>query len=294
MNKNVVIIGLGIAGMSCAIYLKRAGLDVLVIEKDTPGGQLNKTNIVENYPGFSKVTGPELAFNIFEQVQKLDVEYLYDEVIDIKKEEDKFIIKTKNNEITSKYLVIATGRAPRKLKLANEDRLIGNGISYCALCDGSLYKDKEVAVIGGGNSAVEDAIYLSNICKKVYIIHRRDTFRAESKLIEELNSIDNIEIIYNSEVKEYVLKDDIIDKLRLNNDKEIEVDGVFVAIGYEPISSMLDIDNDNNYIIVDSKMNTSMDNVYAVGDAIKKDVYQLITAANEGVISAVDIIKKES
>jgi len=294
VNKSVVIIGSGIAGMSCAIYLKRAGLDVLVIEKDTPGGQLNKTNVVENYPGFSSITGPELAFNIFEQVQKLDVEYLYDEVIDIKKEEDKFIIKTKNNEINSKYLVIATGRAPRKLKLANEDRLIGNGISYCALCDGSLYKNKDVAVIGGGNSAVEDAIYLSKICNKVYIIHRRDTFRAETKLIEELESIDNIEIIYNSEVKDYILKDNKIDKVKLNNDKLIEVDGVFVAIGYEPISSMLELDSDNNYIIVDSKMNTSIDNVYAIGDAIKKDVYQLVTASNEGVISAVDIIRKES
>jgi len=294
VNKSVVIIGSGIAGMSCAIYLKRAGLDVLVIEKDAPGGQLNKTNVVENYPGFSSITGPELAFNIFEQVQKLDVEYLYDEVIDIKKEEDKFIIKTKNNEINSKYLVIATGRAPRKLKLANEDRLIGNGISYCALCDGSLYKNKDVAVIGGGNSAVEDAIYLSKICNKVYIIHRRDTFRAETKLIEELENIDNIEIIYNSEVKDYILKDNKIDKVKLNNDKLIEVDGVFVAIGYEPISSMLELDSDNNYIIVDSKMNTSIDNVYAIGDAIKKDVYQLVTASNEGVISAVDIIRKES
>jgi len=294
VNKSVVIIGSGIAGMSCAIYLKRAGLDVLVIEKDAPGGQLNKTNVVENYPGFSSITGPELAFNIFEQVQKLDVEYLYDEVIDIKKEEDNFIIKTKNNEINSKYLVIATGRAPRKLKLANEDRLIGNGISYCALCDGSLYKNKDVAVIGGGNSAVEDAIYLSKICNKVYIIHRRDTFRAETKLIEELESIDNIEIIYNSEVKDYILKDNKIDKVKLNNDKLIEVDGVFVAIGYEPISSMLELDSDNNYIIVDSKMNTSIDNVYAIGDAIKKDVYQLVTASNEGVISAVDIIRKES
>lgn len=294
MDRKIVIIGSGIAGMSSAIYLKRAGLDVLIIEKDVPGGQLNKTNIVENYPGYTSINGSDLALNIYNQVKNLGVEYLYDEVIDIKENNKQFTIKTKNKEITSKYLIIATGRAPRKLNLDNEDRLIGKGISYCALCDGNLYKNKNVAVIGGGNSAVEDAIYLSKICNKVTLIHRKNNLRAETKLVEDIKKINNIEILYNTNVIKYITKDDKIHKLELNDNRKIEVDGVFIAIGYEPICSMIDVKNDNNYIIVDSKMHTSINNAYAIGDAIKKEVYQLITASNEGVIAAVDIIKKEN
>lgn len=292
MEEKVVIIGSGIAGMSSAIYLKRAGIDPLIIEKEVAGGQLHKANVIENYPGFEKISGPDLAFNIYNQVKKLDVRYLYDGVINITKE-DTIIIKTKKEEIKTKYLIIATGRAPRKLNLENEERLIGKGISYCALCDGSLYKNKDVVVIGGGNSAIEDAIYLANICNKVSVIHRRNNLRAEDKLVEQLKEFPNTQIIYDNEVVEYITNEDKLTKVKLKDNREIKADGVFIAIGYEPIANMLKLENDNNYIIVDSKMHTSLPNVYAIGDAIKKDVYQLVTAANEGVIAAVDIIKHE-
>lgn len=291
MKSDVVIIGAGIAGMSASIYLSRAGVSSIIIEKDVPGGQLNKTNSVKNYPGFESISGPDLAMNLFNQVNSLDVKFLYDEVVDITSG-DEFIVKTSNYEITCNYVIVATGRSAKKLNLNNEDRLVGHGISYCALCDGNLYKNLDVAIIGGGNSACEDALYLSNICNKVYLIHRRSLFRAEKSLIDEINKSKNIEILYNTEVKEYIDKDNNISSIILNNGSKLDVSGVFIAIGYEPIFKMLNIDNENGYIIVDDKMHTSMDGVYAVGDAIKKDVYQLITAANEGVIAAIDIIKK--
>lgn len=291
MKSDVVIIGAGIAGMSASIYLSRAGVSSIIIEKDVPGGQLNKTNSVKNYPGFESISGPDLAMNLFNQVNSLDVKFLYDEVVDITSG-DEFIVKTSNYEITCSYVIVATGRSAKKLNLNNEDRLVGHGISYCALCDGNLYKNLDVAIIGGGNSACEDALYLSNICNKVYLIHRRSLFRAEKSLIDEINKSKNIEILYNTEVKEYIDKDNNISSIILNNGSKLDVSGVFIAIGYEPIFKMLNIDNENGYIIVDDKMHTSMDGVYAVGDAIKKDVYQLITAANEGVIAAIDIIKK--
>ena len=291
MQKEVVIIGSGIAGMSCAIYLIRAGIKPLIIEKDVPGGQLHKANSIENYPGFDKISGPDLAFNIYNQVKKLDVEYLFDEVVDIKKEKN-IIIKTRKEQIETKYLVIATGRAPRKLNLEHEEELIGKGISYCALCDGNLYKNKDVLVIGGGNSAILDAIYLASICHKVTIIHRRNNLRAETKLTLDLEKYDNVDIIYNNQVTDYIIENGKLAKVKLKDNTTINADGVFIAIGYEPIANMLKLDSDNNYIIVDSKMHTSIDNVYAIGDAIKKDIYQLITASNEGVICAVDIINK--
>lgn len=292
MEEKVVIIGSGIAGMSSAIYLLRAGINPLIIEKEVAGGQLHKASVIENFPGFDKISGPDLAFNIYNQVKKLGVRYLYDEVINITND-NEIIIKTKKEEIKTKYLIIATGRAPRKLNLNNEDRLIGKGVSYCALCDGALYKNKDVVIVGGGNSAVEDAIYLAKICNKVTLIHRRNELRAENKLIEELKEFNNIEIIYDNEITDYILDDDKIVKVKLKDDREIKTSGVFIAIGYEPICNMLDLENEKNYIIVDNKMHTSIDNIYAVGDAIKKDIYQLITASNEGVIAAVDIIKNE-
>lgn len=290
-NYDAVIIGSGIAGMTAAIYLKRGGLNPLVIEEGTPGGQLNKITAIENYPGFLKIDGPDLTAEIYSQVEKLNVEYLFDKVIkvDLTKEEKE--ITTLNKTITCKYLVIATGRLSKKL-FSDDERYIGSGISYCALCDGQLYKDQDVAVVGGGNSALEEALYLSNISKSVTIILRKDTFRGDHTLIEQVKNTKNIKCVYNSNITEYNIENGKLTGVLLDNGKTINVTGLFISIGSVPSGEIFAVDKDKGFIIVDNECMTNVDNVYACGDVIKKDVYQLTTAASEGTIVAYSIIKK--
>ena len=282
LNHDVVIIGSGIAGMTAGIYLKRNNIDCLIIENDAPGGQLNRSNKIENYPGYVSIDGPSLAYNIYNQVTKLDIDYLFDEIINI--DFNNNIIKTNSNEIKYKYLIIATGRSPKKLDILNKYE--GNGVSYCAICDGNLYKNKDVLVIGGGNSAFEEAIYLSNICNNVTIMHRNDNLRADIYEIEKVKNTDNINIVLNEEINEISEEDD---KFIINN--KYKVDGIFVCIGYTPNSSLFNLEKANDYILVDNHYKTNIDNVYAVGDIIKKEVYQLTTATSEATIASIDIIK---
>lgn len=284
---DVVIIGSGIAGMSAAIYLKRNNKSVLVIENDTPGGQLNRSSLIENYPGYVSISGPDLACNIYNQVSNLNIDYYFG---DIKKISfDKNTIYT-DEEVIYKYLIIATGRSPRKLDILND--YIGNGVSYCAICDGTLYKDKIVCVVGGGNSALESAMYLSYICSKVYLIHRNDEYRAEGILVDKLLQKSNIECIKNARITELKETNDKLSSVVINNDKEIICDGIFIEIGNVPVPIKCDgLKLDDNYIVVDSSMKTSVDGVYACGDIIKKEVYQISTAVGEGTMAAVSIIR---
>lgn len=290
-SRKVVIIGSGVAGMTAAIYLKRAGIDILVIESDAPGGQLNRSSSIENYPGFKFIDGPTLAMNIYEQVMNLKVDYLFDKVVEIKESGDKKIVKNSKEEIECEYVVMATGRTSRTLNLDNERKYIGNGISFCALCDGNLYKDKEVVIVGGGNSAIEEAIYLASLCKKVTVIHRKDKLTAEEALINTLKTYDNVEIIYNVNIKKYNEEDNKIVSITLDNDKVIPTSGVFIAIGYVPINNLIDVKKDNGYIVVNNKYETSIKNIYACGDAIKKSAYQIATAVGEATNVAYNIIK---
>ena len=291
-NRNVVIIGSGVAGMTAAIYLKRAGIDTLIIECDAPGGQLNKSSSIENYPGFKFIDGPTLAMNIYEQVIDLETDYLFDKVVEIKEKDDKKIVITSKEKIECDYIIMATGRTSRTLNLDNERKYIGKGISYCALCDGNFYKDKKVIIVGGGNSAIEEAIYLASICRKVTIIHRRDKLTAEEALINNLKEYNNVEIIYNANIKKYDDKDDKIVSVTLDNDMVIPTSGVFIAIGYVPINNLIDVKKDNGYIVVDDNYETSIKNIYACGDAIKKNTYQIATAVGEATNAASNIIKK--
>lgn len=285
-----IIIGSGIAGMTAAIYLKRANINTLIVESSAPGGQMLKSSSIENYPGYKNIDGPTLAFNIFEQVNELNTDYLYEEVIDV--DFKNKIIKTNSKEIKYNYLIIATGRKNRKLNLENEEKLLGKGISYCALCDGNLYKDKEVAVVGGGNSAIEEALYLSNVCKKVTIIYRGNKLKAEDRSVDLVNNKNNIEIIYNNEIKKYNIKNNKLDSIILSNNNIINCDGIFINIGYVPNSETFDVKKDNNgYILVDNNYKTNIEGVYACGDIIKKDLYQLTTATGEASICASNIIK---
>ena len=285
----VVILGSGIAGMTAGIYLKRGGLDVLVVEDNIPGGVLNEIPSIENYPGYEEISGPDLAMNIYNQLTKLGVKILNKKITSIDLN-NKII----NNNIKYEYLVIATGRKSRMLSLEHEKELLGKGISTCALCDGFFYKDKKVAVVGGGSSSLTEALYLSKICKEVIIIHRRDKLTADKYLIDKVNSTKNIKVLYNSNITKYNQNNNKLTSVIINIKDNLEVEGVFLAIGSTPNSEIFNVNKDNNYIIVDSNYMTNIDKVYAIGDVIKKDYYQLSTASSDAVVAASNIIKREN
>jgi len=291
---DVIIIGAGVAGISAAIYAKRSNMNVLVIEKETPGGQINKTSIIENYPGFTSIQGPDLAFKLFEQLRALEVDYKALEVKKIIDNKDYKTVVTNKEEYKTKTVIIATGRIPKKLGKENEDKLYGKGISFCSICDGNLYKNKDIAIVGGGNSAAEEGLYLSNIASHLTILNRSDKLRADEAMVKELKNKENIDILYNTEVSKFNIKDGVLDSIEIENKEDrstinLNVSGVFVFIGYEPASKFLedlDILDENKYVVVNSKMETKIPGIYACGDVIKKDVYQIVTSESEGAIAA--------
>lgn len=285
-----IIIGAGVAGTTSSIYLKRWNFNILLLEKNMPGGIISNTSIIENYPGIKKIDGSTFAMNLYEQIKELDINYKYGNASEITQKNNLFIVNTDLGNYQTKSIIIATGRTPRKLNLENEDKLIGNGISYCATCDGLLYKDKEVCVVGVGNSALEESLYLSKICKKITIINRSSKLRADEILIEKVKNTANIEVMYNSNIiklkeKQNKLTNIIIKKE--NETKELLCHGLFIYIGFEPIiPNVPNLKLNDNYIVVDEKMQTNIDNICACGDIIKKDLYQIITAAGEGATAA--------
>lgn len=285
-----IIIGAGISGCTAAIYLKRAGLNILMLEKKAIGGQIINTSEIENYPTITSTDGFTFSENLKKQIENLNIEIKYEEVLDIKNDTIKEVI-TKNNIYLTKNIIIATGRTPRKLELDNENTLLGKGISYCATCDGFFYKNKDVAILGGGNSALEAAIYLSKICNSITIINRSEKLRADYELINEVKNLKNIQIIYNEQIKELKENNGYLDGIVLNG-RTLKVDGLFVYIGLIPTLPFIknvNLNLDNGYIVVDDKMKTNIDGIYACGDIIKKDLYQIITAASEGAIAASNI-----
>lgn len=285
-----IIIGAGISGCTAAIYLKRAGLNILMLEKKAIGGQIINTSEIENYPTITSTDGFTFSENLKKQIENLNIEIKYEEVLDIKNDTIKEVI-TKNNIYLTKNIIISTGRTPRKLELDNENTLLGKGISYCATCDGFFYKNKDVAILGGGNSALEAAIYLSKICNSITIINRSEKLRADYELINEVKNLKNIQIIYNEQIKELKENNGYLDGIVLN-DRTLKVDGLFVYIGLIPTLPFIknvNLNLDNGYIVVDDKMKTNIDGIYACGDIIKKDLYQIITAASEGAIAASNI-----
>lgn len=279
---DVIIIGAGIAGITSAIYLKRSNKKVLLIEENVVGGQLNRSNIIENYPGFPCIEGPTLAYNLYNQANDLNIEFLYEKVTNVLFNQN--IVVTENDNIEYKYLIIATGRSPKKLEILNDYQ--NNGVSYCAVCDGALYKNKDVLVVGGGSSAFEEALYLSNIAKNVTILNRSNKLKAELKLINEVKNKQNITLINNEEIKEITKEND---NFIINN--KYLYQGIFVCIGYIPNNKIFTLEKENDYIIVNEKRKTNINNVYAIGDAIKKEVYQLVSATYDAVIASYDIIK---
>lgn len=299
MIYDTIIIGAGPAGLAAGIYAKRAELKTIIIEKaPMSGGQIVNTYEVDNYPGLPGMSGFELANRFRKHCDKLNVEFVEGEVAKIEANGNNKVVTLENGtSYTTRTIIIAGGAVHRKLGVEGEDKLMGMGVSYCATCDGAFFKNAEVAVIGGGDVAVEDAIFLARIAKKVYVIHRRDEFRAAKSLVSTLVSMDNVEILWNS-VVEKIVGEDAVEKIEIQNvktkeEKEIPIEGVFVAVGTEPISSIYDgtIEMDEKgYIVADESCVTNVPGIFVAGDIRTKPLRQVITAASDGAnaITAVE------
>ncbi len=289
---DIIIIGAGTAGLSAAIYALRAGKSVLLMEQLTYGGQIINTPEVENYPGIKSISGFDFAQGLYEQAEALGAELKYEQVTGIEDGEVKKV-KTSGGEYECKAIILATGAKNRPLGLDKETEFIGSGISYCATCDGAFFKGRVVAVNGGGNTALEDALFLSNYCKKVYLIHRRDEFRGEAKQVDKLKEKENIEFVLNSTITE-LLGEDELKGVRVHDkvsgeDKDIELDGLFIAIGQIPenaaFAPLVELDK-GGYIVAGEDCRTNVDGIYAAGDCRTKTVRQLTTAAADGAVAA--------
>lgn len=289
---DVIIVGAGPAGLTAAIYACRANLKVLVLEAMTYGGQIINTPSIENYPALFKVSGFDFATNLYNQAKELGSEIKFEKVIKIIPGKEKEVI-TSTNSYKAKAIIIATGAVSRKLNLPNEDEFVGKGISYCATCDGNFYKGQVVAVNGGGNTAFEDAIYLADIAKKVYLIHRRNEFRADASLVEQAKKKKNIEFILNSKIIK-LNGDDKLSSITLNNNKELNIDGLFIAIGKVPetinFASVVKTTKDG-YFESNEECLTNQEGIFVAGDAREKELRQLVTATSDGAIAATAAIK---
>ncbi len=287
---DIIIVGSGPAGMSAAVYGKRAGLSVLVIEKVYYGtGQVAESSHVDNYLGIPGINGYELGEKFRSHAEGLGVEFKDGEVIRFEKAADRWYVHLKNGQtLESKTVVYAAGAAHRHLGVPGEEEFSGKGVSYCATCDGAFFKGKDVAVVGGGNTAMDDAIYLADICNKVYLVHRRDVFRGDATTLTKLKETENIELVVPAKVQE-VKGEQVVTALQLEDGRSLEVSGVFVAVGMQPATSMLQgivLMDDNGYIIADETGKTSAAGFFAAGDVRTKELRQIITAVADGANAA--------
>ena len=291
---DTIIIGAGPAGLTSAIYLRRANKKVLVLEAKGFGGQIANADKVENYPGIAQISGFDLANNLYQQAKNMGAEIKFETVESVQKDKT---VKTNNAIYQGKTVIIANGAAKRKLNLNKETDFIGKGVSYCATCDGNFFKGKTVAVVGGGNSALEDALYLSDVAKKVFIIHQFDEFNAEEKYLEDLSQKNNVSFLMKSTVTELngTQKLEAITVTNQNkNTQKIETDGLFIAIGQEPknqvFSNVVDL-NEAGYIQCGNGVYTKTDGIFAAGDTCEKELRQLTTAVSDGSLAATAALK---
>ena len=291
---DIIIVGAGPAGLTAAIYGRRANKSVLVLEAKSYGGQIINTLDIENYPANNHISGFDFATNLYNQAKELGAEIVFDKVVEVT---DSKQVVTTTNKYQAKSIILATGSDNRKLGLSNEQELIGKGISYCATCDGAFFKNKDVAVVGGGNTALEDALYLSNIANKVYLIHRRETFRGEDKTVSQLKAKNNVEFVFNSSVTK-LIADDRLNSIEVTdnegNTRTINVDGLFVAIGRAPETdsyrNIINI-NEAGYIVAGEDCTTNVPGIFVAGDTRTKEVRQLVTATADGAVAASKAIK---
>ena len=297
---DVIIIGAGPAGLTAAIYACRANLSVLIIEAEVNGGKLSKTYEIENYPGIKKIGGLELAMQLTEHAQNFGANLISGTVDTILEQDNlKKVVLTNNKEYLAPYIIVATGTKERTLDLPRADEFTGRGISYCAVCDGFFYRNKKVVIIGGGNSALEESLYLSSIVDKVTIVIRRDEFRGEASVVEKVKNNDKIEIITKHVPESLRIEDDKITGLTIKNVdtdqlQTIDCDGIFPYIGADPCTSFLNpsILDSNGYILAKPDMSTDIEGIYAAGDCISKNLRQVVTACNDGAIAANSIANK--
>lgn len=301
MKYDVIIVGAGIAGLTAAIYARRAEKSVLVLEGKVPGGQIINTLTIENWPGDMGVSGVELMQKIQKQAMELGAEIEMGEVTEITRFGEGFKVVTEDDEYTAGAVVLAVGTEDKKLGLAREDELVGRGVSYCATCDGAFYKDKNVVVIGGGNTALYDALYLADIAAKVYVVHRRGEFRGDARLVDKLRQKDNVEFVLGY-VPEELLGEKSVSGVKLKasgmideakDGRVLDVDGVFVAIGKKPqterFAELVKIDA-GGYVVASETCETSCPGVFAAGDCRTKAVRQLVTAAGDGAVASAGVL----
>lgn len=294
---DVIIIGGGIAGLTAAIYAARRELKTLVLSVDI-GGQMGKTRDIENWPGVEKADGLEVANITKKQAESFGAEFKYEQAIEFDHADKHLIIKTTKNEYRTRTVILAFGKIPRVLNIPGEDKFVGRGVSYCVNCDGPFFRNKEVAVVGGGNSALDAAIFMAGISKKVYLIHRRDEFRAEEVLINKVKSNKNIELCLNDSISK-INGDSVVESVDLKSGRELKVSGVFIEAGYVVNNSLVEKItkcDEKGQIIVDEYQATSYSGVFAAGDMTSKPYQQMVIAAGEGAtaaLSAYDYIQKE-
>jgi len=279
--------------LSAAIYGVRAGKSVLVLEADSYGGQIINTPEIENYPAIKHISGYDFATNLYEQAIDLGAEIKFEKVLEIKSENHEKKVITDSNQYDGKTIILATGAKSRTLGLDREKELVGRGVSYCATCDGGFFKGKEVAINGGGSTALEEALYLSSICAKVYLIHRRDSFRGEEKILQALREKQNVEFVLNSSIKELIgdnkIKGIVVQNIETGTKTTIPISGLFIAIGQIPengtFANLINLDK-GGYISATEDCKTNIEGIFVAGDTRTKRVRQLTTAASDGAVAA--------
>ena len=299
MNKfDSIIIGAGPCGIGAALKLKEAGVNFAIIDGGTPGGKVNIAPRVDNYPGFKEIPGPDLAFKLFERLMNNQISITPDNILSLTKDNGVFVLKGQYDEYEAKTVLICSGTKERKVGLAREDELLGHGLSYCALCDGHFFKGVDVAVIGGGNAALKEAIHLAHVAKKLYVIHRRNEFRGSNKLVDELKEMDNVEII-TPYIPVEILADDKVKGLVIENREDgshrtLDIQGLFPLVGQIPNTTFVKIDgvlNEWGTIPVDRSMMTSCEGLYAGGDVLPRDIRQIYLAEHDGMVASKSMIE---
>ena len=294
---DALIIGCGPAGIGAALILKEAGINFAIIEKSTPGGKVNIAPRVDNYPRQHEIPGPDLAMIFYQRILDNNIELIGDEVTSLTKDGDVFTLVCNRETYEAKAVLLATGTKERKLGFENEDRLLGHGLSYCALCDGHFFKGKDVAVIGGGNVALKEAIHLSTLVNKLYLIHRRNEFRGDKKLVDKIKTLDNIEIV-TPYVPLEILDDGKVNGLVIqnredNSQKTLQIGGVFPLIGQDPNSGFIHIDgvkNEYGTVPYEKGMATSVSGLFVAGDLTPRDIRQIYLAEHDGVVAGKSIV----
>lgn len=292
---DIVIVGAGPAGLTAAIYALREEKKVVILEKETIGGKITSSSKIENYPGFKSISGMDFANNLYEQVIDLGGEINIEEVLSIENGKVKKVI-TDENTYETKSIIIASGSKYKTLNLDNEEELIGNGISFCTVCDGSFYKNKNVCVVGGANSALNSVLYLSKLCNKVYLVVRGPKLKGDKKVIDNVLSLSNVEVLYNTTVNKYILDNDELVGVEVKSnesEKRLDVEGVFLAIGQSPEIDYLNdliMVGENNYVLASEDCITNIDGIFVAGDVRKKEVRQLTTAVSDGTNAAINAI----